>query len=46
MEVLFIMFKNKFLISEDNQDIIEVLASNGCEISHIYKNLKQKGSRL
>ena len=24
----------------------EVAHSNGCEISHIYKNLKQKGSRL
>ena len=27
------MFKNKILISDDNKDIIEVLASNGCEIS-------------
>lgn len=26
------MYKNKFLISEDNQDIVEIIASNGCEI--------------
>ena len=35
------MFKNKFLISEDNQDIIEVLASNGCEISCDNKPMKE-----
>ena len=27
------MLKNKILISDDNQDIVEVLATNGCEIS-------------
>ena len=35
------MFKNKFLISDDNQDIIEVLASNGCEISCDNKPMKE-----
>ena len=35
------MFKNKFLISDDNQDIVEVLASNGCEISCDNKPMKE-----
>ena len=35
------MFKNKFLISDDNQDLIEVLASNGCEISCDNKPMKE-----
>lgn len=35
------MFKNKFLISEDNQDIVEVLASNGCEITCDNKPMKE-----
>lgn len=26
------MLKNKFLISHDNEDIVEVISSNGCEI--------------
>ena len=35
------MLKNKFLISEDNQDIVEVLASNGCEITCDNKPMKE-----
>ena len=35
------MFKNRFLISEDNQDIVEVLASNGCEITCDNKPMKE-----
>ena len=35
------MFKSRFLISEDNQDIVEVLASNGCEITCDNKPMKE-----
>ena len=35
------MLKNKILISDDNQDIVEVLATNGCEISCDNKPMKQ-----
>lgn len=35
------MFKNKILISDDNKDIVEVLASNGCEISCNNKPMKE-----
>ena len=35
------MFKNKILISDDNKDIIEVLASNVCEISCNDKPMKE-----
>ena len=35
------MFKNRFLISEDNQDIVEVLASNVCEITCDNKPMKE-----
>ena len=35
------MLKNKILISDDNQDIVEVLATNGCEISCDNKPMKE-----
>lgn len=35
------MLKNKILISADNQDIVEVLATNGCEISCDNKPMKE-----
>ena len=35
------MLKHKFLISDDNQDIVEVLASNGCEIWCDKKPMKE-----
>ena len=40
MEVV-LMYKNKLLISDDNQDIVEVLATNGCEISCDNKPMKE-----
>ena len=35
------MLKNKILISDDNQDIVEVIATNGCEISCDNKPMKE-----
>ena len=35
------MYKNKLLISEDKHDIVEVIASNGCEISCDNKPMKE-----
>ena len=35
------MLKNKILISDDNQDIVEVLATNGCEICCDNKPMKE-----
>lgn len=35
------MYKNKLLISEDKQDIVEVIATNGCEISCDNKPMKE-----
>ena len=40
MEVV-LMYKNKLLISEDKHDIVEVIASNGCEISCDNKPMKE-----
>ena len=35
------MLKNKISISDDNQDLLEVLATNGCEISCDNKPMKE-----